>query len=238
MSAAVPVVVNFLGAILRGVLKDGVRYVAMRPIVEGMGLAWQAQHAKIMADEILAEVVTEIVMTSIGQDGKTYKVKMTCLPAEYLQGWMFSVKARKVKAELKPKIIHYKKECYRVLHEAFESASNTAGPIRIEYLAGYHELQDVVAVKAAKSSMPRAAHINVNRAINKATGIDSGQRADLPTGKLALVSVANQIACAAYSAANDHHDGYANTVTALGQLTQMLPAGAPAPLAKKIAGKA
>lgn len=234
MSASVPVVVNFLGAILRGVLKDGVRYVALKPIVDGIGLDWASQYTKIQNDEVIGPTIVEITM--VAEDGK--KRAMTCIPEEYLQGWMFSVSPGKVKASLKEKVLHYKRECYRVLHEAFNAASATGAPIRVEYLAGYHELQDVVRIKAVKSSMPRAAHINVNRAINKAMGIESGQRSDLPTGKLALVSVANQIACAAYSAANDHHDGYANTLTALGQLTQMLPAGAPVPLAKKIAGKA
>jgi hypothetical protein len=233
MSAAVPVVVEFLGTTLRGVLKDGVRYVALKPIVEGIGLDWKSQHAKVVADEVIGPTVVEITM--VAEDGK--KRAMTCIPEEFLQGWMFTVSPGKVKASLKQKVIHYKRECYRVLHEAFNAACSTGGPIRAEYLAGYHELQDVVAIKAAKSSAPWAAHLNVNRAINKAAGIEAGQRGVLPLGKLAFVSVANQVACAAFSAANDHHDGYANTVVALGKLTQMLPA-CTVPLAKKIARKA
>lgn len=233
MSAALPVVVDFLGARLQGVIKDGVRYVALKPIVEGIGLDWASQYTKVQRDEVIGPTVVEIAM--VAEDGK--KRAMTCIPEEFMQGWMFSVKAGKVRASLKEKVLHYKRECYRVLHEAFNAAATTGGPIRAEYLAGYHELQDVVRVKAAKSSKPWAAHLNVNKAINKAAGIEAGQRDVLPPGKLAFVSVANQVACAAYTAANDHHDGYANTVAALGQLAQMLPAKT-TPLAKKIARKA
>jgi len=82
MSNLVPVSVKFLGAVLQGIIKDGTRYVALRPIVDGMGLAWQAQHAKIVADEVIGPTVMEIVM--VAEDNK--RRAMTCIPEEYLQG--------------------------------------------------------------------------------------------------------------------------------------------------------
>lgn len=118
MAKSVTVKVPFAGAILEGVLVGGKAYVAMRPIVEGMGLEWSRQLQKIKADEVLSEVVYEMYTTSIGADGKDYKVKMICLPEEYLQGWLFTVYPNKVRSDLRSKILAYRRECYRVLHAA------------------------------------------------------------------------------------------------------------------------
>jgi|GEM_PF-3161762 len=96
-AAKYPVTVNFSGTALIGLLDGDTAWVAMRPIVEGMGLAWQGQYDKIMEDEVLASVVMQKLMT--GADGKRYK--MVCLPEDYLQGWLFTVNPKKVKPELR-----------------------------------------------------------------------------------------------------------------------------------------
>ncbi len=110
-----PVKVEFCGAFLEGVISDGCAYVAMKPIAGAMGLAWESQFTKLKTDEVLSSVITEIVMTAA--DGKKYKT--LCLPEDYLQGWLFSIKPGKLKPVLREKVIRYKRECYRVLHRAF-----------------------------------------------------------------------------------------------------------------------
>jgi len=90
-AAKYPVTVNFAGTALMGLLDGDTAWVAMRPIVEGMGLDWKAQYDKIKEDEVLASVVGQKTMT--GADGKRYK--MVCLPEEYLQGWLFTVNPKK-----------------------------------------------------------------------------------------------------------------------------------------------
>lgn len=115
MSKKLPVKVDFCGTLLEGVVSEGRAYVAMKPIVEGMGLAWERQFTKLKTDEVLSSVVTEMVMTAA--DGKRYKT--LCLPEEFLQGWLFTVKPGKIRHELREKVIRYKRECYSVLHRAF-----------------------------------------------------------------------------------------------------------------------
>lgn len=110
-----PVRIEFAGATLLGVLDGGVAWVAMKPIVEGMGLAWQRQHQKLIDDEVLGPTITEKVM--VAEDGR--QRAMVCLPEEYLQGWLFTVNPRKVKPEIKDAVIRYKRECYAALHRAF-----------------------------------------------------------------------------------------------------------------------
>jgi hypothetical protein len=45
---------------------------------------------------------------------------MICLPLELLPGFLFGVNAARVKAELRDKIIRYRRECYRRLWDVFK----------------------------------------------------------------------------------------------------------------------
>lgn len=84
-------------------------YTAMRPIVEGMGLAWQAQFDKLK--QRFSSVIMEIMTT--GKDGKQYQ--MLCLPLKKLFGWLMTISPNKVKPELRDTVIKYQEECDDVL---------------------------------------------------------------------------------------------------------------------------
>ncbi len=92
---------------------DGKRFVAMRPIVEGMGLDWKDQLNLIRRDEVLNSTV--VITTTVAEDGKIRE--MVCLPEEFLQGWLFKVPASRYTGERKEKIIRYQRECYKALHD-------------------------------------------------------------------------------------------------------------------------
>lgn len=83
---------------------DGRPFVAMRPIVQNMGLDWKGQQAKL--NNRFASVV-EIIPTT-GLDGKQYQ--MLCLPLEKLTAWLLTINPRKVKAEIRPTIERYQAE--------------------------------------------------------------------------------------------------------------------------------
>lgn len=108
--------VNFHGNALLVLKKDGVKLVAMKPIVESIGLNWSAQFRRIKRDDILstsiAVMATEVCAN--GQLGET-----VALPIEYLNGWLFGIDSRRVKPEVKEKLFQYKKECYKVLDAYF-----------------------------------------------------------------------------------------------------------------------
>jgi hypothetical protein len=89
--------------------RDNEPYVAMRPIVENMGLAWNSQWVKLR--DRFGSVVMEIITT--GVDGKQYE--MTCLPLRKLAAWLYTINPKKVAAELRDKIIQYQEECDEVL---------------------------------------------------------------------------------------------------------------------------
>ncbi|WP_348944009.1 phage antirepressor N-terminal domain-containing protein [Chitinibacter sp. FCG-7] len=107
--------VSFAGAVLDGLIVKGVAYVALRPIVEGMGLEWSRQLQRVQDDPVLS--ANCVHMYTIADDGR--QREMLCLPEKYLQGWLFKVNANKVKPGIRDKVIHYQRECYEVLHKAF-----------------------------------------------------------------------------------------------------------------------
>ena len=112
--------VDFYGDEIIAIYEKGQVWVAIRPIIENLGLSWSKQRRKILADPVLSQVVAQKATTSQGKDGKTYQVKMLCLPVEYLNGFLFKINPNKVKdEEVRERIIRYQKECYKALYEYF-----------------------------------------------------------------------------------------------------------------------
>jgi hypothetical protein len=45
---------------------------------------------------------------------------MTCLPLDYLNGWLFGINSARIKDQvIRERVVEYQKECYQVLAEAF-----------------------------------------------------------------------------------------------------------------------
>jgi hypothetical protein len=84
---------------------DNKPYVAMRPIVENMGLSWATQRVKI--NEKFGSVVS--IIDTTGFDGKRYE--MVCLPLIKLAAFLYSINPAKVKPELRDLVIAYQEEC-------------------------------------------------------------------------------------------------------------------------------
>ncbi|ECF5971277.1 hypothetical protein FNI63_07730 [Salmonella enterica subsp. salamae] len=103
--------VPFHGASLYVVNHNGEPYTPMKPIVDGMGLAWQSQLAKIR--QRFSSTVTEIVM--VAADGKSRT--MICLALRKLAGWLNTISPNKVKPEIRDRVIQYQEECDDVLYE-------------------------------------------------------------------------------------------------------------------------
>jgi len=111
----IPVTIDFHGHEILTVEKDGVYYVAMKPICIGMGLDWDNEKRRINNDLVLNS--TKVKLTLVAHDGK-YR-EMICLPLQYLNGWLFKVEAGRY-AENDPRrsiIILYQEECYQVLFD-------------------------------------------------------------------------------------------------------------------------
>ena len=113
--------VPFQGATLFVVDHQGEPYAPMKPIVEGMGLAWEPQFLKLKSERF-ASTITEIVM--VAQDGK--QREMTCMPVRKLAGWLMTVSPNKVRPALREKIIAYQRECDDVLWRHWTGSRSSA----------------------------------------------------------------------------------------------------------------
>ncbi len=91
--------------------------VAMRPIVDGMGLAWQPQHRKLLEHPILSTCVTNTMMQMPGDDQRR---EWTFLPLTRVNFWLATIQPNKIPdADLRAKVIRYQEECADVLFAHF-----------------------------------------------------------------------------------------------------------------------
>ena len=105
--------INFNNQQLLTVEKDGIKYVAVKPICENLGLDWSSQFVKIKSNEVLEPTI--VFITTVAEDGKNRE--MVCLPIDMINGWLFTISPNRVSEEIKPLVIYYQKECYRALFE-------------------------------------------------------------------------------------------------------------------------
>lgn len=125
--------------------EDGEIYVALRPIVEALGLDWSGQLQRIKRDPVLSEEITTIsvVITPTqmprerGEGAKYY----ICLPKQYLSGFLFGINANRVREEFRETVIKWQREAHLILDAAFTGDADSAmAAMRQRYLRqGYDE---------------------------------------------------------------------------------------------------
>jgi hypothetical protein len=121
-------VIPFRSAKLLLVDQDGEPFVAMKPVVEGMGLDWKTQYRKLQAGRFDSVMV---IITTTGADGKMYE--MSCMPLRKLPGWLMSIHASKVRLDLRANVLAYQNECDDALWAYWNEghAVNARGPVPI-----------------------------------------------------------------------------------------------------------
>lgn len=118
------ITVPFHGSKLLIVDRNGEPFTPMKPIIEGMGLAWQSQLAKLNSNP-KRWGITKIVIPSIDKHNQ-----MVCLPLRKLFGWLQTLSPNKVKPEIRNQVIQYQNECDDVLWEYWNQQFNKpAAPV-------------------------------------------------------------------------------------------------------------
>lgn len=112
MTTSSIVTVEFHGQSLVTTQHNGEPHIAMRPIVEAIGLNWKAQYDRIQRDDVLKASV--VMMTTVAEDGK--RRELVCLPLKLLNGWLFGIDTGRLNPELRETISTYKRECYDALY--------------------------------------------------------------------------------------------------------------------------
>ncbi|MCP4426957.1 MAG: hypothetical protein GY803_20905, partial [Chloroflexi bacterium] len=104
-------------------------FVPLRPICNYLGVDWSAQSRRTNRDPVLVDEVMSVAITATDIESGSKRPRtseMACLPLDLLNGWLFGINANRVKDEVRPRLIRYQRECYRVLSEAFQEGRLTA----------------------------------------------------------------------------------------------------------------
>ena len=104
--------VPFNGQQILTAVAAGVTYVAMRQIVENIGIDWTGQSVKLRK---MKDKFNRRDISMVAADGKLRK--LLCIPLKKLNGWLFSINPEKVRADIRDKLIQYQEECFSVLHD-------------------------------------------------------------------------------------------------------------------------
>jgi antirepressor protein len=110
------ITVNFRGDTLFGFEGDDGIFIALKPIVESMGLNWSGQMQRVKRDPILSEGMCMMhTPFSRGGDQETL-----CIKLDLVNGWLFTIEASRIKdEEVRKRVMTYQRECYSVLSDHF-----------------------------------------------------------------------------------------------------------------------
>lgn len=120
-SAIPPVVasVEFHNQKILTIRMDGTEFVAMRPVVEAIGLDWKRQREKIMANK---DKFNWGLMPSVGQDGKNRD--MLCIPLNKLNGFLFTINPERIPdPQVRNRVELYQAECFIALYNYWQKGA-------------------------------------------------------------------------------------------------------------------
>lgn len=101
----------FYGQHIITAMAAGVAYVAMKPIVENLGMSWGTQQQK------LARNVDKFGCIHMNMPSLGGVQAMICLPLKKLNGWLFSINPAKVRDDIRDRLMRYQEECFTALHD-------------------------------------------------------------------------------------------------------------------------
>jgi hypothetical protein len=161
---------------------DGEReiYVPLRPLCDYLGVSWQGQNRRINDDEVLSDVVRSVNITLTDLDPSTSRPRtsqMICLSLGYLNGWLFGINPKRVKPEVKDRLIRYQKECYKVLAKEF--VQTAVSPTSSSSLMHVREMGLAIA-RMAEEQMEFDRRLGVTEATMQETAVTvDGMRDDI-----------------------------------------------------------
>ena len=123
-------------------------YVAMRSIVENIGLDWEAQRQRIARHPVLS--ATACMIKAVAQDGKSREV--LALPLSVLNGWLFGVDSNRVRPEIRDTLIQYQTECFDVLFNHF-MPKVAAQQTQLATAAQKQHLKSLVSDRVSKTGL-------------------------------------------------------------------------------------
>ncbi len=109
------ITIDFHGDPLLGFENERGIYIALRPMVTGMGLDWSAQLKRIKRDPTMADAVVMMATTASPAGDK----EGVCLPLDLVPGFLFKIDASRVDETIRGKVLEYQRSAFTVLARAF-----------------------------------------------------------------------------------------------------------------------
>ena len=109
MTQSIVKFLEFKGKSLLFLSKDGIYWIALKPICEALTINYQQQHKNVLADPILGPASCNHTIQIPNDQARN----MTCLPEYLIYGYIFSIRSES------PELLEYKKECYKILFDYF-----------------------------------------------------------------------------------------------------------------------
>jgi len=91
--------------------KNKTIYVPVKRLCENVGLDWTGQRKKLMEDDKF----NYGLISAVGSDKRARE--MGCIPFKKLNGWLFSINAKRVRKDIREKLEAYQEECFDVLYK-------------------------------------------------------------------------------------------------------------------------
>lgn len=105
--------IPFHGDTLQYLEVDGVPFVAIKPICERLGLAWEPQRRRLSAEKERWGTTIRLVPSGGGEQ------ETICLPINRIAAWLFSIQVNKVAEPLREPLTRYQIEAADVLDRHF-----------------------------------------------------------------------------------------------------------------------
>ncbi|WP_235784802.1 phage antirepressor N-terminal domain-containing protein [Serratia fonticola] len=115
--------VSFHGSILYIIKHYGKPYIPMKPVVEGMGMDWQRQRAKLKG-QFNTHIEKFTIKLSVDSQPSTF----VCLALDIFSDWMQTLCPNKVNPQIRDKVIQYQCECYDLLLEGWAKGESRQMP--------------------------------------------------------------------------------------------------------------
>lgn len=213
--------------------EDGEIYVALRPIVESLGLSWGSQLNRVRRDAVLSKKLKMLSVFITNTQGEGQSRGVVCLPKQYISGFLFGISANRIKDEtIQNKVLQFQEEAHLFLDAAFTGDAESAlEAMRQKYLKqGYDEAwikQRQITIETRKqltdewkergvcgrqygiltAVIHRGAFSMTPSEHRHLKGVEKGEVRDHMTGlELAFVNVAEQATIA--NIHNDEAQGY------------------------------
>ena len=89
-------------------------YLPVKPLCTALGVNWPSQRQKIMADEVLAESTRTLRLKTRGGPQN-----LVCMDVEAIPMWLAGIEPSRVRADLRDRLIAYKRWVRKTVYEAF-----------------------------------------------------------------------------------------------------------------------